>query len=206
MGAMAVHYPSKVAVDLAAMLARGGGALSDLVTLRADPGAYGLVASDPTVSRMIAAFVGDAERMLAAIGSARQERRVTAWVLAGEHARCGGDRGSTVGDRFGRDVDHRAFGEEGREAHVQHGFGFHQLAAFADRGPAGAEEMFTIKLRPGNAASHTTADPTAVCQNSTRLTAPAAAESGEERRDGKGCFWVGGCPPNGLYTRPGRRE
>ena len=52
---LAVHDPGKVILDLAVTLALGGDALSDMATLRAEPGVYGPVASDPTVSRTIAA-------------------------------------------------------------------------------------------------------------------------------------------------------
>ena len=44
---LAVHDPGKVVTDLAVMLALGGDCLADIVLLRAEPGVYGLVASDP---------------------------------------------------------------------------------------------------------------------------------------------------------------
>ena len=50
---LAVHDPAKVVIDLAVTLALGGDALSDVAVLRAEPGVYGPVASDPTVSRTI---------------------------------------------------------------------------------------------------------------------------------------------------------
>lgn len=39
----------------------GGEALSDIATLRGEPGVYGPVASDPTVSRLIEARAQDAD-------------------------------------------------------------------------------------------------------------------------------------------------
>ena len=54
--------------------------------MRAEPGVYGLVASDPTVSRAIDALAADADRALAAIDTARAAARATVWTLAGEHA------------------------------------------------------------------------------------------------------------------------
>jgi hypothetical protein len=54
--------------------------------LRAEPGVYGLVASDPTVSRTVDRLAEDAPRALAAISSARAAARATAWRLAGQHA------------------------------------------------------------------------------------------------------------------------
>jgi hypothetical protein len=49
--ATAVHDPAKVVSDLAVTLAVGGDSLADVAVLRAEPGLYGRVASDPTVSR-----------------------------------------------------------------------------------------------------------------------------------------------------------
>ena len=59
---LAVHDPAKVVTDLAVMLALGGDCLADIVLLRAEPGVYGLVASDPTVSRTIDALAAEADR------------------------------------------------------------------------------------------------------------------------------------------------
>jgi hypothetical protein len=47
---------------------------------------FGLVASDPTVSRCIDALAADAPAALAAINTARATARARAWSLAGEHA------------------------------------------------------------------------------------------------------------------------
>lgn len=59
---LAVHDPGKIILDLAVMHALGGDALSDLATLRVEPGVYGRVASDPTVSRLISLLAGDADQ------------------------------------------------------------------------------------------------------------------------------------------------
>ena len=44
---LAVHDPGKVITDLAVTLALGGDCLADIALLRAEPGVYGPVASDP---------------------------------------------------------------------------------------------------------------------------------------------------------------
>jgi hypothetical protein len=49
---LAVHDPGKIVLDLAVALALGGDCLADVAVLRAEPGVYGPVASDPTVSRL----------------------------------------------------------------------------------------------------------------------------------------------------------
>ena len=48
---LAVHDQAKVLLDLAVGLAVGGDCLADIALLRCQPGVFGLVASDPTVSR-----------------------------------------------------------------------------------------------------------------------------------------------------------
>lgn len=83
---LAVHDPGKIILDLAVSLVLGGEALSDIAVLRGEPGVYGSVASDPTVSRLIAALAQDADKAVTAIGSARQQARARAWALAGDHA------------------------------------------------------------------------------------------------------------------------
>ncbi len=52
-------------------LALGGDTCSDLAVVRAEPAVFGAVASDPTLSRTIAALAKDVERVLPAIDRAR---------------------------------------------------------------------------------------------------------------------------------------
>ncbi|GGN29622.1 hypothetical protein GCM10011609_86820 [Lentzea pudingi] len=82
----AIHDPGKIVCDLAIALALGGDCLADIAALRAEPGMFGVVASDPTVSRLITALAADTDTALAAIDSARAAARATAWTLAGTHA------------------------------------------------------------------------------------------------------------------------
>src|SRR3954451_22602186 len=83
---LAIHDPAKIVLDVAVSLAMGGDCLADIAQLRACPEVFGLVASDPTVSRCIDALAADAPAALAAINTARATARATAWALAGEHA------------------------------------------------------------------------------------------------------------------------
>ena len=53
---LATHDPAKIVLDLAVSLAIGGDCLADIAQLRAAPEVFGLVASDPTVSRCIDAL------------------------------------------------------------------------------------------------------------------------------------------------------
>ena len=59
---LAVHDPAKVVLDLAVTLALGGDCLADVALLLGEPGLYGRVASDVTVSRTIAALAADARQ------------------------------------------------------------------------------------------------------------------------------------------------
>lgn len=156
---LAVHDPGKVILDLAITLALGGDALSDLATLRAEPDVYGRVASDPTVSRTIAALAQDADRALAAIDDARHQARSAAWALSGEHAP---DAAVSPDAPIVIDLDATLLTahseKENAKPTFKKGFGFHPLCAFVDHGPAGTGEMLAITLRPGNAGSNTATD------------------------------------------------
>jgi hypothetical protein len=62
---LARHDPGKIVADLA-IAALGGDAACDVAVLRAQPGVFGRVASDPTVSRLITRLAADADGALAA--------------------------------------------------------------------------------------------------------------------------------------------
>ena len=83
---LATHDPAKVLTDLAVSLALGGDCLADVALLRAEPELFGLVASDPTVSRTIDRLADDVDRVLAAIDRARAVTRERVWSLAGRCA------------------------------------------------------------------------------------------------------------------------
>jgi len=156
---MAIHGPAKVVLDLAVTLALGGDCLADIALLRAEPGVYGLVASDPTVSRTVDRLAEDAPRALAAISSARAAARATAWRLAGQRAP---DHDVDAGGPLVIDVDATlvtAHSEkEGAAPTFKRGFGHHPLWAFVDHGPDGTGEPLSVLLRAGNAGSNTAAD------------------------------------------------
>ena len=86
--ARAVHDPGKVVLDLGIMLAAGGDCPADLAALRAQPGVFGLVASDPTVSRLVGTLAAAGQPALRALRAARGKARVWAWKLAGAPVQC----------------------------------------------------------------------------------------------------------------------
>lgn len=83
---LARHDPAKVVLDLAISLALGGDCLADAALMRSEPGVYGSVASEATISRTIAALAKDADAVVAAIAAARKTARSRAWALAAEHS------------------------------------------------------------------------------------------------------------------------
>ena len=157
--ATAVHDPAKVLVDLAVSLALGGDCLADIALLRVEPELFGLVASDPTVSRAVDRLAADAERTLKAIFSALAVARERVWTLAGIHAP---GHQASIDDPLVVDVDATlvtAHSEKERAAPTfKRGFGFHPLWAFIDHGTTGTGEPAAVLLRRGNAGSNTAAD------------------------------------------------
>jgi hypothetical protein len=166
---LAVHDPGKVVADLAVTLALGGDCLADIALIRAEPGLYGLVASDPTVSRTIARLADDASAALAAIAAARAAARARAWRLAGKHApNHGADRNRPLIVDVDATLVTAHSEKEGAAATFKRGFGHHPLWAFVDHGPDGTGEPLSVLLRPGNAGSNTAADHVTVLRNALR--------------------------------------
>ena len=165
----AIHDPGKIVCDLAIALALGGDCLADIATVRAESGVFGLVASDPTVSRLIDTLAKDADKALAAVDIARAQVRTTAWKLAGEHAP---DHGIDAEHPLIVDLDATlltAHSEKENAAPTfKRGFGFHPLCSFVDHGVQGTGEPLSIMLRPGNAGSNTAADHITVARDALR--------------------------------------
>jgi hypothetical protein len=155
----ATHDPAKVLVDLATAVALGGDCLADIGVVRAQPQLFGQVASDPTVSRLIATLAADVDAAMTAIRTARAAARERVWTrrrpLAGK-----------VGDQVIIDLDATlvtAHSEKELAAPTfKRGFGFHPLLAFCDHGPAGTGETLAGMLRTGSAGANTAADHIAV--------------------------------------------
>src|SRR6266540_1645396 len=157
------HDPAKIVLDLALALALGGDCLADVALLREQPGVFGEVASDPTVSRTIDALAADVFRALRAINTARATARARAWQRAGEHAP---DHGASADAPLLIDVDATLITAHSDKEHAaptfKRGYGHHPLWVFVDHGPEGTGEPLAVMLRPGNAGSNTAADHIAV--------------------------------------------
>jgi hypothetical protein len=152
----AVHSPGKIVSDLAVTLALGGDCLADVAMLRAEPGLFGLVASDPVVSRLVARLAREAPAALKAIRAARAGARARAWDLAGGAAP-GADAGLVTVDIDATIVT--ACSEKEQAAPTwKKTYGHHPLTVFADHGAEGTGEALAVLLRAGNAGPDTAAD------------------------------------------------
>jgi hypothetical protein len=156
---LATHDPAKVLADLAVSLALGGDCLADVAVLRAEPELFGLVASDPTVSRAINRLADDVDRVLAAIDRAAAAARGRVWSLAGRHAP---DHAPSADSPLVVDLDAtlvtaHAEKEQARSTFTR-GYGFHPLWAFIDHGQDGAGEPAGVLMRAGDSGSNTAAD------------------------------------------------
>lgn len=156
---LARHDPAKVLIDLAICLALGGDACRDAALLRSEPGMYGPVASDPTISRTIAALAGDVEAVEKVVAQARARAREQVWELAGDRAP---DHGASAEAPLVIDLDatlvtSHSDKEQARPT-FKKGYGFHPLLAFVDHGPDGTGEPVAALLRAGNAGSNTASD------------------------------------------------
>ena len=152
----AVHDPGKAVADLAAAVALGGDCLAGIAVLREQPELAGPVASDPVVSRLVAALAADGPRALKAIRAARAAARERAWALAGQNAP--GVDGSLVTVDLDATIVIAHSEKDQASPTWKRTFGFHPMTAWADHGAGGNGEPLTIMLRPGNAGSNTAAD------------------------------------------------
>jgi hypothetical protein len=150
---LATHDPGKIVADLAIAVALGGDAACDLAVLRAQPGVFGPVASDPTVSRLIGRLAADADTVVAAISAARAVARERVWHIAGAPTQDGLvviDLDATLVTAYSE--------KEDATRNWKKGFGFHPLLSFVDHGMPGGGEPAAELLRPGKAGSNTAAD------------------------------------------------
>ena len=130
----AVHDPAKVLTDLAIAVALGGDCAADVAVVRAQPELFGQVASDATVSRLMATLGGEVDAAIAAIRSARAAARQQVWrrqrPLAGAQVII--DLDATL-------VTAHSDKEQATPT-FKYGFGFHPMLAFCDHGEAGSGE------------------------------------------------------------------
>ena len=175
---LAVHDPGKIVLDLAIAVALGGDAAADVAVLRAQPGVFGRVASDPTVSRLVTTLAADADAALAAISMARAVARERVWDAAGAPVQ----DGRVVIDLDASLVTAHSDKQDATRT-WKRTFGFHPLLGFVDHGVGGNGEPVAELLRPGKAGSNTAADHVAAFDAAlTQLPAPLRAHDEHGRR------------------------
>ncbi|WP_189351589.1 IS1380 family transposase, partial [Zhihengliuella salsuginis] len=174
------HDPGKILTDLALSLATGGDCISDIDRLRTQPDVYGLMASDPTISRLITTLATTAPgKALAAINTARAAARTRVWEAAGDDSPV---HGVTAKNPLMIDLDATLLTSHSDKEEAsptwKKGYGFHPLTAFVDHGPAGTGEPLAVLLRPGNAGSNTVSDHIEIVRDALKQL-PAGYRSGK---------------------------
>jgi Transposase DDE domain group 1 len=143
------HDRGAVLRDLVVLLADGGDCVSDLASLRDQAGLFGRVCSTPTAWRVVGQVATD-PRGIAALWSALARVRARAWAAGAAPA------GPLRLDLDATLLDAHA-DKQGAAGTFKHGFGFHPLVCWLDRGDGTGEALSGI-LRPGNAGSNTAQD------------------------------------------------
>lgn len=151
----ATHDPGKVVLDLATAVALGGDCAADIAVIRAQPEVFGSVASDPTVSRLVAALACDVDAAITAIRSARAAARDRVWA---RRRPVPGRPGSGVIIDLDATLVTAHSEKEAAAPTFKRGFGFHPLFAFVDHGEDGSGETVAQMLRTGSAGANTAAD------------------------------------------------
>ncbi|WP_301033761.1 IS1380 family transposase [Nocardioides sp.] len=151
--ARAVHDPGKVLLDLASAVALGGDCAADLAVVRAQPDLFGPVASDPTVSRLVATLAADIEAALPAIRAARAQARAGVWS---RRRPLSGQAGTREGGQVIVDLDATLVGAHSEKELAQpthkRTFGFSPMCVFVDHGEHGTGEPLVLQLRGGKAS------------------------------------------------------
>lgn len=148
--AMPIHFPGSVLADLAVAIADGADSISDLKSLRDEPGVFGPVASTPTAWRVLDRV---SQAHLRGLRAGRATARAAAWEA--------GASPDLSGDLF-LDLDATiviAHSEKELASPTwKHTFGFHPLVCFLDRPEISSGEALSGIVREGRAGSNTTAD------------------------------------------------
>jgi Transposase DDE domain group 1 len=136
-----------------AAVALGGDCLADVAMVRAQPELFGPVASDSTVSRLVARLAADIEVALPAIRAAHAQARAAVWARRRALA---GRPGSRDGGQVIVDLDATlvtAYSDkEGAQPTFKKTFGFSPTCAFVDHGEHRTDEVLALSLRPGRAS------------------------------------------------------
>ncbi|MCW4464207.1 IS1380 family transposase [Glutamicibacter sp. MNS18] len=158
--ATAIHRPGKMIADLAIMLAAWGEQVTDIDQLSSSPGLFGPVASEATISRMMARIKDQPAAFEYAFATMHRTLRSRIWAAAG--ARNPAAR-ATAKDPLTLDIDatlvHVHSDKEHATGTYKRGFGFAPMTATVDYGKEnGTGEILAVLLRPGNKGANSAAD------------------------------------------------
>ncbi|RZS37035.1 DDE family transposase [Herbihabitans rhizosphaerae] len=149
-----------------------------MAVVRAQPGVFGAVASDPTVSRLIDRLAEESgEGSLAAIRAARADARARVWQMAGVPRQAG----LVVLDLDATLVIAHSDKEWAAKTWKKT-FGFHPLLGYVDHVDGGTGEPVASLLRKGNAGSNTTTDHLTVLDQALAQLPEDATETDVEGR------------------------
>ncbi|WP_053208315.1 IS1380 family transposase [Jiangella muralis] len=186
-----VHDPGKVLLDVATAVALGGDCLADLAVVRAQPELFGPVASDPTVSRVIAKLAADIDASLPAIRDARARARASIWGRRSPLRSTTGGGSDKDSGRVVVDLDATLVSAQSDKEHAEptfkKTFGFAPMCAFVDHGPGGTGEALALDLRPGKASPHASADHITTLGNALEQLGEAERSRVLVRADTGGC-------------------
>jgi hypothetical protein len=164
-----VHMPGRVLADLAVAVADGARSISDLASLRDQPGLCGPVASTATAWRVLDRV---AEGHLDGLRAARATARASAWA-AGAAPPLDGE----LYLDFDATIVIAHSEKELATPTWKHTFGFHPLVCFLDRPDISSGEALAGIVREGRAGSNTAADHIRVLDLAVANLPPSATRS-----------------------------
>lgn len=150
----AVHDPAKVVLDLAIAVALGGDCAADLAVVRAQPQLFGAVASDATVSRLIATSPQMPRPPWLRFAPRGQPPEPTSGSADGHWLAFPAARSSSIWTQLWSPPQRQT----GCDTDIQVRLRVPPHAAFVDYGIQGSGEALAGLLRPGSAGSNSAAD------------------------------------------------
>ncbi|GAA1134359.1 IS1380 family transposase [Arthrobacter flavus] len=156
----AVHRPGHLVARLAVMLCAGGEYVSDLDMFRTQPGIFGPVASNATVSRFFDRTAANPEVFAHGFETLTRTLRSRVWEAAGDRNPAAR---ATPAEPLIIDLDATLVSSHSDKEAVagtyKGGYGFAPFTASIDHGTGyGTGEILACLLRPGNAGANNAAD------------------------------------------------
>lgn len=154
------HRPGTLLGQLAVMLAAGGEHVSDLDMFRSQPGVFGNVASNSTVSRFFDRAAANPEAFTHGCETLARTLRTMIWEATGQRSP---QARATAAEPVIIDIDATLVRSHSDKEQVagdyKGGYGFAPFIASIDYGTThGTGEVLTVLLRPGNAGANNADD------------------------------------------------